>query len=179
MLTAGMGRVELFDDLASDLRARYIKFVNVMFEAVIQRRNCVRVERIGLDDVGAGFEVLVLNGLHDARLRDIQHIIVLTQVLRVVGKLGTPKSGLVKLLRLNHSAHGAIQNDDPLLQKILQRRNSCCSSIQRKSPLLNQVTEPRKPPGSQACLKDGIADISLVVYRLERFPWSPILAPRP
>ena len=135
-MPAGMRRFKFVGDLARDFRARDIEFMNVMFEAVIERGNRVRVECVGLDDVGAGFEILALNRLHDLRLRDIQHVVILPQVPRVLQELGAAKRRFVKLLRLDHRAHGAIQNDDPLLQEILQRRNSCFSSIQRWSPPL-------------------------------------------
>jgi len=61
------------------------------------------------------------------RLRDIQHVVILAQVLRVLANWEPRKAASVKLLRLDHRAHRAIQNDDPLLQEILQRRNSCLS----------------------------------------------------
>jgi len=110
-----MGCLKFVGDLARDLRARHIYLINLILQAVIERRNRIRVERVGLDDIGAGFEILPLNGLHDVRLRDIQHVVILAQVLRVLRELGASKSLLVKLLRLDHCAHGAVQNDDPLL----------------------------------------------------------------
>src|ERR1700730_7842305 len=178
MLTPRMSCIEFFDDLAGDLPARHVKRVNVILKAVIQRRNRIRVERIRLDDVRAGFEVLPLNGLHDMRLRDIQRIAVLAQVLRVLRERRASKGGFVKLLRLDHRAHGAIQNDDPLPQQILQRRNSCLSSIQRQSPSPKPVTETGISLGCKSYPKHNTIEVSLVVYRLECSLWSPILAPR-
>ena len=69
-----MRRFEFIGDFAGDPRARDIERMNVMFEAVIQRGNRIRVKCIGLDDVGAGFEIRALNRLHDVRRRDVQHI---------------------------------------------------------------------------------------------------------
>src|SRR3977135_524568 len=146
-LTAGMGCLKFVGDLARNLGARHVERVNVILQAVIERRNRVRVERVGLDDIGAGFEILPLNGLHDLRLRDIQHVVGLAQILRMLRELGPSKGGLVKLLRLDHRAHGAIQNDDPLLQEILQRRNSCLSSIQRTSPSAKPTTQSANSTG--------------------------------
>src|SRR5258708_2427828 len=87
----------------------------VTVEGVVQGRNSICVERVGLDDVGASFEVLTLNGLHDGGLRDVQDVEVPAQVARVLQKLRTAKSLFLKALRLDHGAHGAVQNDDPLL----------------------------------------------------------------
>ena len=115
---------------AGDFRARDVQFVNVMFEPVIERGNSIGVERVGLDDVRAGFEILALNGLHNVRLRDVQHVEVPAQVARMVRELRAAKRRFLQLLRLDHRAHGAVQNDDPLLQEIVQRGNSCFSSIQ-------------------------------------------------
>jgi hypothetical protein len=38
-------------------------------------------------------------------------------------------------MRLDHRAHGAVQNDDPLLQEIFQGGDSCFFSIQQWSPM--------------------------------------------
>jgi len=140
-----------------------------MFEAVIERGNSVGVERVGLDDVGACFEVLALNRLHDARLRDVQHVEVPAQVSRVLQKLRTAKRRFVQLLRLDHRAHGAVQNDDPLLQEILQRGDSCFSSMQRTSPMCKVGLELRRlcecwPRSSMSVTND-----SLLVYRRELY----------
>ena len=68
-----------------------------------------------------------LNRLHDLRLRDVQHVEVPAQVPRMVRELRAAKRRFVQLLRLDHRAHGAVQNDDPLPQEILQRGDSCFS----------------------------------------------------
>ena len=119
---------------ARDFSARKVEFVNVFFEPVIERGNSIRIECIGLDDVGRPRD-RALNGLHDARLRDVQHIEIPAQVARVLPKLRASKSRFVQLLRLDHRAHGAVQNDDPLVEEILQRGDSCFSAIQELSPL--------------------------------------------
>ena len=143
---------------ARDFRARDVEFMNVFFEAVIERGNSIGVKRVGLDDVGAGLEILPLNGLHDARLRQIQHVKVSTQVARVLQKLRAAKRRLLQLLRLDHRAHGAVQNDDPLLQEILQRGDSCFSAIQRASPMCKAAAELGRqrycvPHSSKECTK--------------------------
>jgi hypothetical protein len=112
------------------------------------------------------------------RLRDIQHIIILAQVFRVLRELGAAKGILVKLLRLDHGAHGAIQNDDPLPKEILQRRNSRLFTIQRQSLFLKPDSESGNLVECWQHLKYSVANVSLVVYSLESFLCSPILAPR-
>ena len=56
-------------------------------------------------------------------------------------KLRAAKRRFLQLLRLDHRAHGAVQNDDPLLQEMLQRGESCISSIQRTSPISKVALE--------------------------------------
>ncbi len=153
-----MRRLVFVRHRACNLRARHVEFVNVVFEAVIERGNSIRVEGIGLDDVRAGFQVLPLDGLHDARLRDVQHVEVSAQVARMIHKLRAAKRRFLQLLRLDHRAHGAVQNDDPLLQEIFQRGDSCFSSIQRESPMCKVALElagRRKygPLSSKKCYK--------------------------
>jgi hypothetical protein len=121
---AGMRGFEFIGHLAGDPRARDIKLVNVILEAVIERGNRVRVECVGFDDVGAASRYCALDGLHDLRLRDVQHVEVPAQVARMLQKLRAAKSRFLQLLRLDHRAHGAVQNDDPLLQEIFQRGDS-------------------------------------------------------
>ena len=84
---AGMRGFELVGHRARDFRAREVQFVDVIFEAVIGHGNCVGVERVGLDDVGAGFEILPLNRLHDVRLREVQHVEVSAQIARVLQRI--------------------------------------------------------------------------------------------
>ena len=134
-ILAGMRGFKLVGHLPGDFRARDVQFASVMFEAVVERGNRVRIERVGFDDVGARFEIGALNGLHDARLRDVQHIEISAQVARVVRELRAAKRRFVNLPRLKHRAHGAVQNDDPLLQEILQGGDSCFFQVQLQSPL--------------------------------------------
>jgi len=49
-------------------------------------------------------------------LRDVQQVIVLPQVFGVIGKLFAAIVGLAELVRLDHRAHGAIDDDDAFLQ---------------------------------------------------------------
>ena len=124
-MRAGMRGFEFVGDLPRDFRARDVEFVDVIFEAVIQRGNRVRVERVGLDDVGAGFEILRV----ESPARSCGCVMFSTsklpaQVVRVLRELRAAKRRFVQLLRLEHRAHGAVQNDDPLLQEILQRGDS-------------------------------------------------------
>jgi hypothetical protein len=76
---------------------------------------------------------LPLNILHDARLRDVQHIVILTQIFGMIQELRAPERRFLQALRLEHGAHGAIQDHDPLFEQIMERSNSVIS-IQRSSP---------------------------------------------
>ncbi len=121
---AGMRGFKFIRRLPGDFCARDIQLMNVIFEAVIERGDPIRVERVGLNDIRARFEILPLNRLHYARLRNIQHVEVSPQVARVLQKLRAAKRRFFKLLRLDHRPHGAVQNDDPLLEEILQSGDS-------------------------------------------------------
>ena len=100
------------------MRAGHIKRVNVLLQPVIRHGNRVGIERIRLDDIGAGLEILPVNGLHNFRLRDIEQIVVLAQVFGMIQELRAAKGFLVQLQGLNHGAHGAVDNGNPLRRSL-------------------------------------------------------------
>ena len=67
-------------------RAAQIQLVGVRLQAVICHRDRCRVERVGLDDIGAGFEILNVNGRDQVRLRDAQQIVAALQIAAVIGE---------------------------------------------------------------------------------------------
>ena len=67
--------------------------------------------------VRAGEQVLAVNGGDDLRLRDGQQIVVAAQIDGPIRESAAAKFGLAQTMPLNHGAHGAVENDQPLLQE--------------------------------------------------------------
>ena len=102
------------DGAPGDLRAGEIQIGDADLQAVIGHGDGVGIEGIGLDDVRAGFEVLRVNLLDDVRLGEVQHVVVEAQIARMMGEFLAAIVGFVQVARLDHRAHGAIEQQDAL-----------------------------------------------------------------
>jgi hypothetical protein len=58
------------------------------------------------------------------RLRQHEEIVVASKIARVILEARATIAGLVKLVALNHGAHGAIEDQDALLCGLLQGRDA-------------------------------------------------------
>ena len=81
---------------------------------VIRHGDRSRVERVGLDDVGAGLEVLLVDAPHERGLRQRQQVVVAFQVARPVAETLATELRFVQALTLDHGAHGAVEHQDAL-----------------------------------------------------------------
>ena len=93
-------------------------------EAVVRLGNARRGEGIRRDDVGAGVEVAGVHGADGVGLRQAQQVVVAAEVARVVAEPLTLEVGLAELARLEHRAHGAVEDEDPLPQQVGQARQA-------------------------------------------------------
>src|SRR5438874_1820477 len=78
-------------------------------------------ECVGLNDIGAGFEVLRVDFLNDLRLRQKKKLEAAFEILAL--PIAKPLSAIVvlrKFVALDHRTHGAVENDDALGQKCFQ-----------------------------------------------------------
>ena len=76
----GIATVEILDGGARDARPLEVQLVDERFEAVVGLRHGVRVERVRLDDVGAGLEVLPVDAADDVRTRQHEHVVVALEI---------------------------------------------------------------------------------------------------
>src|SRR5690606_27141413 len=81
-----------------------------ILHVVIGHGNARGIERVGLDDIGAGVQVGAVNGTDRVRLGNRQQIVVAFQVTMPVGKTLAAVGRLVEAMLLDHGAHGAIEN---------------------------------------------------------------------
>ncbi len=77
---------------------------------VIGKRDCLRIERVGLDNIRTGFKILPMNLFDDRWLRDIQQIVVTFEILCPVLEPFSPKGRLIQLSLLDHCPHGTVQD---------------------------------------------------------------------
>ena len=89
---------------------------------VVALRDRGSIERVGLDDVGTSHEVLLVDASDDVRLRQIEDVVVASQVRVMVCEPFAAVVLLHKLVLLDHGAHGAIDDEDPLRQLRAQVR---------------------------------------------------------
>ena len=111
--------------LACDSGRGEVDLAHAAFELVVGLRDPRRVEGIGLDDVGAGFQKLVVDLAHDFRPGEHQQVVVALQVVRVIvqpARRRTAIAFLAQLVGLDHGAHRPVQNEDTLLQEALEQR---------------------------------------------------------
>ena len=89
---------------------------------VVALRDRGAIKRVGLDDVGTSHEVLLVDASDDVRLRQIEDVVVASQVRVMVCEPFAAVVLLHKLVLLDHGAHGAIDDEDPLRQLRAQVR---------------------------------------------------------
>src|SRR5581483_1483073 len=106
---------------ARELRSLQIDLVSQRLHAVIGERDALRVEGIGLDQVGAGFEIFAMDLADDLRLRQHQQVVVPLEIARPVAKALDAILRLLELVALDHGAHRPVQDQDPLGEQALQR----------------------------------------------------------
>ena len=85
------------------------------FKPIIGLGDGLRVEGVGLDDVGAGLQIGVVDLADDVRLGQHKQIVVALQIVAMVLEARAPIARLVQLIALDHGAHGAVEDQDALL----------------------------------------------------------------
>ena len=84
----------------------------------------MRVEGVGLEDVGAGIEVGRVDVVDDLRLRQRQEVVVALQIVRPAREAFAAIIFLGELVALDHGAHGTVQDQDSLLEETLKPRQA-------------------------------------------------------
>ncbi len=101
-----------------------VDLVHERLQAVVALGDGVRVERVGLDDVGARLEVLAVNAADHVRPRQHEHVAVALEVVRMPGELLAAEVRLLELVALDHRAHRAVQDQEALRQGAIESFDS-------------------------------------------------------
>ena len=135
------------DSVAGDPCAGQVQVVDVRLQLVVRQRDGCGVERVGLDNVGAGLQVLAVDHLDELRPGEAQKVVASFQIRRVVGKLAPAKARLVQPMGLNHGAHRPVEDGNPAPQDALQ--------IEENSTLFLLLTEGLTDPESWTRIVGG------------------------
>ena len=115
-----MGRHHSVSGPAGALGCGDIEIVGQRFQPVIRQRKRLRIEGVGFDQIGARFQVLLVDVLDNAWLREAEQIV---QALEVSVPLFEPFASIgrfVQLVLLYHRTHCAIENHNSFAQQTLQ-----------------------------------------------------------
>ncbi len=91
-----------------------VELADECLHAVVRHRHAVGVERVRLEDVGAGLEVRLVDVADHIRPRDDEQVVVPLEVARPGGEALAPVVGLRQPVALDHGSHGAVEDQDPL-----------------------------------------------------------------
>ena len=89
-----------------------VELVGELLHLVVGQRDDLRVEGVRLDDVGAGLEVLEVDGADDVRLGQRQQVVVALHVGVPVGETLPAVPRLVRPVPLDRRSHGPVQDQD-------------------------------------------------------------------
>ena len=102
----GRGRV------TGEAGALDVQLVRERLETIVRLRDGGAVERIGLDDVGAGREVLVVYLADHVRAGEHEQIVVAPQIASVGREPRPAEVGLAEPPALDHRTHRAVEDED-------------------------------------------------------------------
>ena len=102
---------------ARQARALEVDVVNHVLEVVVPLRDRGAAKRVGLDDVGACRQVLVMDCADHVRSRQDQDVAVSLEIARVIGEARPTEVRLAQLVSLNHRPHRAIEDQDAAIEK--------------------------------------------------------------
>ena len=98
------------------------EFIGKGFHPVISQRDELPVKRVGLNNVGSRLQVTPVDFLDDLGLREIEQLVVALEILALpIAESLSAELFLRQLVLLNGGAHGAIDEDNALLEQGLER----------------------------------------------------------
>ena len=119
---SGCGRLGRVGGVAGEPRGRDVEVADGRrVEAVVGLGDAGRGERVRAEDVGAGIEVAGVDRGDGGGLGQAQQVAVAAQVARVVAEPLAAEVGLAEPVRLEHRAHRAVEDEDPLAQEAGQQ----------------------------------------------------------
>src|SRR2546422_9910501 len=98
-------------------RSTLFPYTTLFRSAVVGLRRSVRVEGVGLDDVGPGLEVLVVDLANHPRTRQREQVVVALQVASGPGETLAAEIAFRELVALDGRAHRAVQYQDAALEQ--------------------------------------------------------------
>ncbi len=107
--------------LAREPRAGEVQLVGDFLHAVIGLRDAGGGKGVGLDDIGARTEIMVVNVADRLRLGEVEKIVVSPHLAVPGVEARAAKRALVEPQRLDHRAHGAVEHEDALARGLAQR----------------------------------------------------------
>ena len=119
-----LGGLILIRHAASQGGGCHVEFIGERLHAVIGHGDRVGIERVGLENIGTGREVLGMDSGHNLRLGEYQQVIVPLEVAGPVGEPGPAIIGLLQPMTLQHGAHGAVEDKDAVRQKVAETGES-------------------------------------------------------
>ena len=116
----GRPQVHFIDRPAGERHRGQVQLPHAVLQMKIGHGHARGPEGVGLDDIGAGFQILPVNLLDGSRLSDRQDVDEVLEIVRMIGELTAAKIGLAEHQRVHHGSHGAVQNQNPLAQKLFE-----------------------------------------------------------
>ena len=110
---------------------------------------------IGLDDIRAGRQIVMMNAFDHIGPGDGQQVVVAPEVHRPIGEPRTAIGGLVQCATLDHGAHGAIQNQDPVPNQTFERGRAVDARIHVPSLSLRRRACRCRPARDRAPIVRG------------------------
>ena len=98
-------------------RAFEVQLVDERLEPVVGLRDRRAAERVGLDDVAAGLEVLAVDAGDDVGPRQHEQVVVAPEIARMVREPLAAEVRLGQLVALDHRPHRAVEDEDPRRQQ--------------------------------------------------------------
>ncbi len=98
----------------------FVHLVHQFGHAVIVLRHRGRTKRIGLDQIGARGQIALVNVADDLRLRQAEQFVIALHIARPIFEALAAILRFAEFEALDHGAHGAIEDDDALLEQSRQ-----------------------------------------------------------
>ena len=97
--------------LAGEARRGHVQLTSLRGEPELGQHDGRALKAIGFDDVGAGFEIPDMDVANPIRARD-------AQIFVAIFEMRAAEIGRGGVVRLEHGAHGAVENQDALSQRV-------------------------------------------------------------
>ena len=99
-----------------DLGGGDVDFLHLVLKAVILQRDRGCVEGVGLDQIGTGFQVVAMDFFDDLGAGEAEEIVASFERERMVPEQAAPIVRFIQAVALDHGAHGAVEDQDSILE---------------------------------------------------------------